>query len=224
MKNKIRYSKGCAGIVLVILLLTSVLAFSQRMPVIEHYKDSANTTQFLITVPRDSLLYGPWLTIGQHTYQDWVQTMWRKTDSTYVAKMTFIYMTGTVTAPERIEGTDFADQQGIVVEDTILGYIEPGDWLRYLARDFTNKNTLAFRYSYGNAEAGRKMEVRIDSLTGPVIGEWTQKTTGNWNEFAEDEIALAPVTGMKEIFLVFTGSTPGYVMNIDWIELRYKEE
>lgn len=208
---------------LLLLLTLAIQGLAQRMPVIEHYRDSANTTQFKVTVPRDSLLYGPWVTIGTHSYQDWVQTMWDKNDSAYTTKITFIYMVGTVTAPERIQGIDFAEQSGIVVGDTVLGFIEPGDWLRYLARDLTNKNTLAFRYSYGNAEAGRKMEVRIDSLTGPVIGEWTQKTTGNWSEFAEDEIALAPVTGMKEIFLVFTGSTPGYVMNIDWLELRYKE-
>jgi len=208
---------------LLLLLTLAIQGLAQRMPVIEHYRDSANTTQFKVTVPRDSLLYGPWVTIGTHSYQDWVQTMWDKNDSAYTTKITFIYMVGTVTAPERIQGIDFAEQSGIVAEDSVLGFIEPGDWLRYLARDFTNKNTLAFRYSYGNAEAGRKMEVRIDSLTGPVIGEWTQKTTGNWNEFTEDEIALAPVTGMKEIFLVFTGPAPGYVMNIDWLELRYKE-
>ena len=210
-------------ITLLLLLTLTIQGLAQRMPVIEHYRDSANTTQFKVTVPRDSLLYGPWVTIGTHSYQDWVQTMWDKNDSAYTTKITFIYMVGTVTAPERIQGIDFAEQSGIVVGDTVLGFIEPGDWLRYLARDLTNKNTLAFRYSYGNAEAGRKMEVRIDSLTGPVIGEWTQKTTGNWNEFTEDEIALAPVTGMKEIFLVFTGPTPGYVMNIEWLELRYKE-
>lgn len=208
----------------ILLLLTlAIQGLAQRMPVIEHYRDSANTTQFKVTVPRDSLLYGPWVTIGTHSYQDWAQTMWRPTPDAYETFITFIYMTGTVRAPERIEGTDFASQSGIIVEDSILGFIEPGDWLRYLARDLTNKNTLAFRYSYGNAEAGRKMEVRIDSLTGPVIGEWTQKTTGSWHTWAEAEIELAPTTGMKEIFLVFTGPTPGYVMNIDWLELRYKE-
>ena len=205
---------------LLLLLTLAIQGLAQRMPVIEHYRDSANTTQFKVTVPRDSLLYGPWVTIGTHSYQDWVQTMWDKNDSAYTTKITFIYMVGTVTAPERIQGIDFAEQSGIVVGDTVLGFIEPGDWLRYLARDLTNKNTLAFRYSYGNAEAGRKMEVRIDSLTGPVIGEWTQKTTGSWNTWAEDEIELAPTTGMKEIFIVFTGPAPGYVMNIDWFELR----
>lgn len=207
-------------ITLLLLLTLTIQGLAQRMPVIEHYRDSANTTQFKVTVPRDSLLYGPWVTIGTHSYQDWVQTMWDKNDSAYTTKITFIYMVGTVTAPERIQGIDFAEQSGIVVGDTVLGFIEPGDWLRYLARDFTNKNTLAFRYSYGNAEAGRKMEVRLDSLDGPVIGEWTQKTTGNWNTWAEDEIELAPTTGMKEIFIVFTGPAPGYVMNIDWFELR----
>lgn len=204
---------------LLLLLTLAIQGLAQRMPVIEHYRDSANTTQFKVTVPRDSLLYGPWVTIGTQTYQQWAQTMWRPTPDAYETFITFIYMTGTVTAPERIEGTDFADQQGIIVEDTILGYIEPGDWIRYLARDFTNKRNLGFRYSYGNAEAGRKMEVRIDSLTGPKVGEWTQKTTGNWNTFAEDEIQLVVPDGLHEIFLVFTG-TDGYVMNIDWLELR----
>lgn len=192
---------------------------AQRMPVIEHHKDSANTVQFKVTVPRDSMLYGPWVTIGTHSYQEYAQTMWDKNDSAYVTYVTFIYMLGTVTAPERIEGLDFADQSGIIVQDSILGYIEPGDWIRYLARDLTNKTKLGFRYSYGNAEAGRKMEVRIDSLDGPKIGEWTHVNTGNWATFAEVEIELTQQTGLHELYLVFTG-IQGYVMNIDWIELR----
>lgn len=230
MRNEVRFSRGCAGcaagifIAGLLLLATVLVADAQRMPVIEHHRDSANTVQFKVSVPRDSLLFGPWVTIGTHSYQEYAQTMWHVGDSAYETYFTFIYMTGTVTAPERIQGTDFVDQSGIIVQDSILGYIEPGDWIRYLARDFTHKRKFAFRFSYGATLADRRMLVRADSLDGPVIAEWVHTHTGNWNTFEEREIdILEPLTGLHEIFLTFEGDTTAqyhYVMNIDWIELR----
>lgn len=207
-----------------LLLISAAAAFAQRRPIIEHVRDSANTVQFKITVPRDSMLYGPWVTIGTETYQNYAQTMWNVGDSAKTTLMTFIYMVGNATAPQRIAGIDFADQQGIVVQDSILGYIEPGDWIRYLAWDLTNRTKFAFKFSYGSALADRRMIVRADSVDGPVLAEWVHTSTGSWNTWEEREIDIInPQAGMHEIFLTFEGDTTSqyhYVMNIDWIELR----
>lgn len=125
--------------------------------------------------------------------------------------------------PVRIAGTSFAAQEGVIVQDTIVGYIEPGDWIRYLAEDFTGRTQLAFSFSFGSTLADRKMEVRLDSVTGPIIAEWTHEHTGSWNTFEERVLDIEPQAGPHEIFLTFTGDTTAqyhYVMNISWIELR----
>src|SRR5690606_33507934 len=102
-------------ILTLLLLLIAWTGFAQRTPLIEHHRDSANTTQFKITVPRDYLQYGPWVTIGTHSYQDWAQTMWQKNDSAYTTYMTFIYMVdSTVVIPIRLTHEDIKAQSGVI--------------------------------------------------------------------------------------------------------------
>lgn len=127
-------------------------------------------------------------------------------------------------APVRIDAANFADQQGVVLEAAVIGYIEPGDWIRYLAEDFTGRTKLAFSFSYGSSTlVGRKMLVRVDSVDGPVIAEWEHESTSSWSSFEERELDITPLTGSHEIFLTFEGDTSSqyhYVMNLAWIELR----
>ena len=226
MKNKIRYSKECAGIVLVLLTLLSSVTFAQRTPTIEHVQDSANTTQFKITVPKDYLEYGPWVTIGKESYQNYAQTMWHVTDSTYETLMTFIYaVDSTVVIPIELTYEDIKDQSGVIVQDSVIGFIQPGDWIYFGTLDMTGRKKINFMYSYGNAEAGRTMSFRINSPTGPIIAQWTHKTTGNWNTYTYDEIEIdndVIIGGPAQIFVTFEGDTSGqynYVVNLRRIRM-----
>src|SRR5690606_39925780 len=117
----------------------------------------------------------------------------------------------------RIQAESYADMQGVQTEGDVVGFINPGDWIRYDNVLLTGAKALKFRYSYGNANAGRAMQLRIESPTGTVIGQWQHTTTFNWNTFAETSIPIVAVTGVHDIFLTFTG-TDGYVCNLDWFE------
>ena len=227
MKNKIRYSKGCAGIVLLFMTLsTAVLA--QRQPTITHLKDSANTTQYLIEVPRDYMPYGPWITIGTQTYQDWVQSMWDKDQAVYRTKMTFIYQVdSSKVEPLRVEAENYKEWQGLRLSapsvlappEAGIGGTQPGSWISYEV-DVTTYDSIRFRQSSMND--GREMEIRINSPTGPLLTTYKGKNTGAWENF---EIVTVPLYDegvpfrQGKVILVFVFKESA-VMDIDWFELR----
>lgn len=227
MKNKIRYSK-VSGIVLAILTLISVAAFSQRMPVIEHHKDSANTTQFKVTVPRDYLEYGPWVTIGTKSYQDWVQTMWSVDDSVYTTLMTFIYMVdSSKVKPLRVEAENYREWSNLRLSapavlappEAGIGGTQPGSWVSYEV-DLTTYDSITFRQSSMNE--GRQMEIRINSPTGPLLTTYTARNTGAWDTFIEVSVPLYDEDAQHipgKVILVFVFKEAA-VMDIDWFELR----
>lgn len=114
----------------------------------------------------------------------------------------------------RIQAESYADMQGVQTEGDVVGFINPGDWIRY--NNVVTGKSLTFRYSNAAAAVGRKMQVRRDSPTGAVIGEWTHESTGGWDVWKEATIPItAQFTG--DIFLTFTGSE-GWVCNLDWLE------
>src|SRR5690606_10901631 len=93
----------------------------------------------------------------------------------------------------RIEAESFVNQQGVQIEGNVVGFIEPGDWIQYKVQ--TNKGqSLRFRYSLQSLASGRTMQVRSGSVDGPIIAEWTQQQTGNWNTFEEAVIPASPTS------------------------------
>src|SRR5690606_25577945 len=122
---------------------------------------------------------------------------------------------------QRIEAESANDSQGVTIGDNVVGFIEPGDWLRY--NIVTIANSLRIRYSFAPSEAGRKLQVRTGGITGPVIAEWEQQSTGDWGKFSEAVIPVSTPGITTDLFFTFTG-TPGFVLNIDWFEFFNKEE
>jgi Glycosyl hydrolase family 76/Carbohydrate binding module (family 6) len=103
-----------------------------------------------------------------------------------------------------------------------LGGVMNGAWARYGNVDFTQTAPTRFvaRAAADNA-AGGEIEVRVDSLTGPLIGTCAITSTGGWNTFAEFTTALSPTTGTHDIYLVFRpASGRTFVGNLDRFGLR----
>jgi hypothetical protein len=65
------------------------------------------------------------------------------------------------------------------------------------------------------AYAGQQIQLRIDSLTGPVIGTLTTKATTAWNDFEQQTAAVTDVTGVHNLFLVGVGSYG--ICNYSWL-------
>lgn len=214
-------------ILTLLLLLIAWTVFAQRTPLIEHHRDSANTAQFKVTVPRDYMPHGPWVTIGTHTYQNWAQSMWNITDSAYVTYITFIYMVdSSKVEPLRVEGEDFLEWDNLRLSAPSvlappasgIGGTQPGSWVSYHV-DVTSYDSIRFRQSSVNE---RQMEIRLNSVEGPILTTYTSVNTGAWDKFEEVTVPLYD-EGVHfrngKVILVFVFKEAA-VMDIDWFELR----
>ncbi len=109
-------------------------------------------------------------------------------------------------------------QQGTQLEnaDTDIGFFEGGDYLFYSGIVMDGLTTIQLHYSKG--VEGGKVEVRLDSATGQLIGTLTPSSTGNWTTWADTTATLSATTGSHALYLVATGSTAG-ILSLDWFEL-----
>jgi len=62
--------------------------------------------------------------------------------------------------------------------------------------------------------AGRQIQIRTGSPTGPILGTLTVASTGGYGIFKEQSIAISGISGVQDVYLTFSG---GYgVGNIDY--------
>ena len=106
-------------------------------------------------------------------------------------------------------------------EDSSEGYgdlcaIRNGDWAEYPAAVFTGKTAIAARVA--SITGGAAIEVRLDSLDGPLGCKLAVPKTGNWQRWQTATAAISGITGKHKIFLRFVGNA-GYLLNIEWLEL-----
>jgi hypothetical protein len=109
-------------------------------------------------------------------------------------------------------------QQGTQTENdgTTVGFIEGGDVLWYGGVTLDGITTLRLHYAKGTE--GGKIEARLDSATGTLIGTLTPAPTGGWSTWQDATTTLTASTGKHSLYLVATGSTAG-IVNLDWLEL-----
>jgi serine protease AprX len=67
--------------------------------------------------------------------------------------------------------------------------------------------------AYLSAAGGSQLELRLDRLDGPLIGRLDVRRTGEAGSYASQSIAIAPTSGMHDLFLVAAGA--GAIAGID---------
>ncbi|WP_127502821.1 carbohydrate-binding protein [Actinoplanes solisilvae] len=97
----------------------------------------------------------------------------------------------------------------------VMGSFDGGDWARYDGVDFGSGRTV-FTGSIGadRQYAGRAFEIRLDALTGPVIGRMTVMPSDGFDDYLVRSLPITPTSGVHSVFLVAIGSSPG-VGNFD---------
>ncbi len=90
-----------------------------------------------------------------------------------------------------------------------IGYIGSGDYLAYKKVNFGTGAT-SFKAMVAN-EGTSNIELRLNSPTGTLIGTLPVASTGGWNEYKEQTCSITKVTGLNDLYLVFSGS-----VNVDW--------
>jgi arabinoxylan arabinofuranohydrolase len=93
--------------------------------------------------------------------------------------------------------------------------IHNGDWIAVGNADFGTDGAKTFKANV-SSKAGGKIEVRLDSVTGTLVGTLNVPNTGGEQNWKEVETSISNATGVHKVFFVFTGSGSGNLFNFDY--------
>ncbi len=131
-----------------------------------------------------------------------------------------------ISAFTQIEAESFSDQSGVQSESCNeggedIGYIENGDYTVYNNVDF-GTDAAGFQARVASSTSGGNIEIRLDSLTGTLIGTCPVTATGDWQTWADAKCSISGVTGKHNLYLKFTGGS-GYLFNFNWFKFTKKD-
>ena len=99
-----------------------------------------------------------------------------------------------------------------------VGWISNGDWLQYNNVDFGSggRHTFNARVASG-APSGVSgtVEVHLDSLTNPPIGNFSVGSTGGWQNWTTVPSAISTTTGTHTVYLKFTTGSSQDFLNLN---------
>ncbi|MBL0744832.1 carbohydrate-binding protein [Chryseolinea lacunae] len=128
--------------------------------------------------------------------------------------------TGVVEAPPsgsisiHKEAEAYSSQNGMVVASGSLTSCDDADWAQYNAINLTG--IMALKVQCSAAQSIGRIEVRIGSVSGTVIGTLQGPNTGNSAVFTSFTIPIATTTGSQNVVLLFKGGTG--IANIDYLD------
>ncbi|WP_042160229.1 carbohydrate-binding protein [Paenibacillus gorillae] len=135
------------------------------------------------------------------------------------------WFTFSTTANSTIQAEYYSTSQGVQAGNggtgAYLGWIDEGDWISYNNIDFGNGELNQFQASAAvdPGYAGKQIELRLDSKTGPLIGTFTFSDTGGWTSFQTQTTDVSGASGVHHLFLVAKGSGIGFG-SIDWFTFK----
>ena len=123
----------------------------------------------------------------------------------------------TVSATSVIQAENYNDMFGIGQKYAGIAYTDNGDWVKYKAVDFgTGVSAIQMNLAVAQGYAGQQIQIRIDSLNGPVIGTIRPQATAGWSDYQVQTTSVSSATGVHDLFLVFVGT--GAIANVDWFK------
>lgn len=115
-----------------------------------------------------------------------------------------------------IEAESYDTGQGIRKSGRVLTSIDPGDCVRYQSVDFKDgPSFLHARIGCKLESEGRRIQVRLGSLTGPLVAELTVRSTGAFDNYVVQSAPVSGARGIHDVYLTFAGE--GAVGELDWI-------
>ena len=116
--------------------------------------------------------------------------------------------------------TEQNDEVGVYVTD-----IHNGDYIKLQDVHFCYKTPRTFTARVASGLRGGKIELRIDSLGGQLLGTLEVPATGGWEKWQTLTTDLtAIVRGHHDLYFVFTGRKGPKLFNFDWWEMRGLEQ
>lgn len=125
----------------------------------------------------------------------------------------------------RVEAETIGWQAGITTEATQASggpfnnqnvtNIHNGDWIAVGNVDFGSAGASTFKANVASTVGG-KIEIRLDSATGPLVGTLNVNPTGGAQNWSEIQTSVSNATGVHRLYLVFTGTGSGNLFNLDY--------
>ncbi|WP_036942007.1 glycosyl hydrolase family 95 catalytic domain-containing protein [Pseudobacteroides cellulosolvens] len=117
------------------------------------------------------------------------------------------------------EAESFDKQSGVQTEACTeggedVGYIENGDYVVYNNVNF-GSGAASFQVRCASASGGGNIEIRLDSITGPLVGTCQVASNGEWQTYDDAKCSVNGASGIHNLYLVFKGDS-GYLFNLNW--------
>jgi len=124
----------------------------------------------------------------------------------------------------RVEGETIARQSGIKTEVCTEGgmnvtAISNGDWIGVRGVDF-GTGALSFLARVASATTGSSIELRLDSLTGTVVGTCSVPYTGSRQTWTTVACNVSGVSGVHDLYLRFIGGQGTDLFNLNWWQFQ----
>ena len=113
--------------------------------------------------------------------------------------------------------TEVSEAPGSMLEDLNLHVtnIHDGNWIAVSQVDFGDKGATAFEANVAS-EVGGAIEVRLDSKDGELIGTLEVNATGGEQKWQLVETEVDSVSGVHDVYFVFTGEGDENLFNFDY--------
>lgn len=127
---------------------------------------------------------------------------------------------------ERTEGETIAWSRGVEVEDAgddgrCIASLENNDYVKVKSVDFLT-GALSFEATVASATSGGNIELRLGATDGQLLGTCAVAATGGWQVWDSVTCDVETVSGVHDLFLVFTGGS-GSLFNLDWWQFTPKD-
>ncbi|WP_010248627.1 carbohydrate-binding protein [Acetivibrio cellulolyticus] len=122
---------------------------------------------------------------------------------------------------DKLEAESYNEQSGIQngsVDEggECVGYIENGDYTVYKNMNFGSGAT-SFEARVSSNGNGGNIEIRLDSISGTLIGTCPVPVTGGWQNYTTKSCSVSGVSGTHDLYLKYTGSS-SYLFNLNWFK------
>lgn len=97
--------------------------------------------------------------------------------------------------------------------------INNGDYIKVEGVNFAN-GAKSFSARVASATTGGNIELHLDSLHGALVGTCAVRNTGGWQTWTTITCSVSNATGVRDLFFVYTGSSTGFLFNINWWEFN----
>lgn len=125
---------------------------------------------------------------------------------------------------KRVEAETFAQPGGIMTEVCSEGgmnvtSVTNGSWVRIRGVNF-GAGATAFYARVASAGNGGNIELRLDSLAGPLVGTCVVPATGGGQWWTTVSASVSGASGVHDLYLKFTGGA-GNLFNLNWWQFQF---